>query len=695
MKNIYEDGREFSMENENAHSFPAREEERRQHRSAEEKREKRNERLERAATRRADKESQQAQNSSVSSAYTPMYSSYPGDPVSMAAPYNVQQSYGQPPQITPPAINNVGSPYPPVYAAYIPVPGYVPYPPQGYMPYGQAFPVQQNYAPYGQPPQASQPPVDTSGMKIVYQSPDFYNNNAGGSPRIPVIVPGTASETKQPAQPVQPQAQAQPQPQTQRTGYTVDSVSEKSGSIPRRKPHSDEKDSSFRIETPPYSGGRAFEDEMKKTGRYAYTPRSGFSVSSVSSDELFESLSDKNYEELTIADKTGDSEAHTSLRKRKGRSEKAPQTGKQKENSENKIKPVNLIPDDFDDEEDEKPVKKAPKEKKETSAAEKTRITVLIISLAVALGSLVYLGYEFKLRLDNKKLEQEFSASAQINEVETTKKKKNNKTTTNPVEETTLSEEENFAKLRAEHPEIMYPVGLQAKYAPYYTENQDFVGYISINGLGISLPVVQADNDEEYLKKNFYGQSTKYGCPFAIHMNNIDLMDKNTVIYGHYMHDGSIFAPLHEYKSIDGYKSAPVITFNTLYKDYKWKIFAVIITNTYAKDDNDYFFRYYFTNLSSDENFKDYLDALKARTLYTTGVDVLPTDKLLTLSTCTYEFSDARLVVVARMVRPGESAEVDTSLASVNGNPRYPQAYYDKKNKKNPFDTTYNWYPEN
>ena len=79
------------------------------------------------------------------------------------------------------------------------------------------------------------------------------------------------------------------------------------------------------------------------------------------------------------------------------------------------------------------------------------------------------------------------------------------------------------------------------------------------------------------------------------------------------------------------------------------------------------------------------------RSLYDTGVDVLPSDKILTLSTCSHEFEDARFVVVARLVRQGESEEVDVSRASVNSNPRYPQAYYDKKKQKNPYVNASQW----
>ncbi len=224
--------------------------------------------------------------------------------------------------------------------------------------------------------------------------------------------------------------------------------------------------------------------------------------------------------------------------------------------------------------------------------------------------------------------------------------------------------------------------------------NNDFVGYLEAKGVNLSLPVVQTNNDDTYLEKNFYGQSTKYGCPFVTFRNNIEPLDLNTIIFGHHMNDKTIFGALDHYKSIDGFKSAPVITFNTLYKNYKWKVIAAFITNAEEKDDNGYIFQYYFTNLSSQERYSAYLNELAQRSLYDTGVDVLPTDKLLTLSTCSHEFEDARFVVVARLVRPGESAAVDTSKATENPNPRYPQAYYTAKNLTNPYYDAARWYVE-
>ena len=152
-----------------------------------------------------------------------------------------------------------------------------------------------------------------------------------------------------------------------------------------------------------------------------------------------------------------------------------------------------------------------------------------------------------------------------------------------------------------------------------------------------------------------------------------------------------MFGTLAEYKTIEGFKKAPVISFNTLSEDYDWKIIAAFITNAYPEEDNGYVFKYYFTNLSTVERYSSFLSELSQRSVYDTGVDVLPTDKILTLSTCSHEFNEARFVVVARLVRKGESTDVDVSKASVNENPRYPQAYYDKKNKTNPYADAYRW----
>ena len=243
-----------------------------------------------------------------------------------------------------------------------------------------------------------------------------------------------------------------------------------------------------------------------------------------------------------------------------------------------------------------------------------------------------------------------------------------------------------------EYPGVDFPVGMMEKYAALYARNPDFVGWLSIDAFDISLPVVQAADNEKYLKTDFDGKRSKYGSLFVNATNNMETLDMNTTIFGHNMKDMSMLSRVINYTSASGYKQAPVIQFNTLYGDFKWKVFAVFITNGEESGDGGYMFNYMFANLSNEAVMESYLGEIKQRALYYPEVDIALDDKILTLSTCTYEFDNARLVVLARMVRPGESSAV-TGKAFINENPRYPQAYYDKRKLNNPYAGATKWYP--
>lgn len=251
-----------------------------------------------------------------------------------------------------------------------------------------------------------------------------------------------------------------------------------------------------------------------------------------------------------------------------------------------------------------------------------------------------------------------------------------------------------WANARDKYPDVDFPTGMQLKFVELFVTNKDFSGWLSIPGTEVELPVVQGADNTEYLKKSFYGEKSKYGCCFLDSSNRIDELDRNTVIYGHNMKsDNMMLGPLEDYKTIDGFKAAPLISFSTLYKDTKWKIYAVFISNGAESGDDGYLFNYIFRNLSSDDAFGSYINQIDQRKLYTTGVDILPDDKILTVSTCIYDFKDARLAVVARMVREGESEEVDLSKIAPIKSPRYPQAWYSAKGQPNPYKNAENWFP--
>jgi len=245
------------------------------------------------------------------------------------------------------------------------------------------------------------------------------------------------------------------------------------------------------------------------------------------------------------------------------------------------------------------------------------------------------------------------------------------------------------------YPNINFPSGMQAKFADLYAMNQDLIGWIRIPGLGIDYPVVQAQDDNYYLKRDFRKQASAYGTVFLSSKNQYkEDLDLNTVIYGHAMRrDKQMFSRLHDYKDSSTFVQNPIIEFNTLFANYKFKVYCVFLTNGSSAQDNGYIFDYTFPNLASVESFAGFVAEANQRKLYSTGTDILPTDKIICLSTCSYEFDNARFVVVGRMLRAGESEEIDSSKVEANKNPRYPQAWYDSNKKTNPYASYSHWKP--
>jgi len=237
-----------------------------------------------------------------------------------------------------------------------------------------------------------------------------------------------------------------------------------------------------------------------------------------------------------------------------------------------------------------------------------------------------------------------------------------------------------------------------AVYQEYYNRNQDFVGWIKIEGTDIDYPVVQADDNEYYLNHNFDRERESRGTIFMDYLSDPNLGYMNTVIHGHNWLDDTVFSELPQYSDIEYYREHPIIEYNTRTEMHKWKIFAVFITTASADEDNGYVFNYVYPDMGG-LNYDGYMAEVNKRTLYYTDVDVNANDKILTLSTCTREVdtrsyrADCRIVILARMVRDGESETVNTAAAYENPNPKYPQIWYDLKGRENPYKNEEFWYP--
>ena len=216
---------------------------------------------------------------------------------------------------------------------------------------------------------------------------------------------------------------------------------------------------------------------------------------------------------------------------------------------------------------------------------------------------------------------------------------------------------------------------ISEKYQKIKEKYPDFCGRIIAPELEMDFPVVQCNNNSYYLKHTIDGRVDKHGTLFADFRNNMTELDDNTVIYGHNMKDCTQFGMLNVYKSVEKYRLCPVITFNTLYHDCRWKVFAAFLINTKPGDDGGRVFEYTKTNFSSEKEFEEFYKEVTERSYIITDVDVKYGDKILTMSTCSTLFENSRLAVMARLVREGESEDVDTSSARSNPDVKMPSGF--------------------
>lgn len=204
------------------------------------------------------------------------------------------------------------------------------------------------------------------------------------------------------------------------------------------------------------------------------------------------------------------------------------------------------------------------------------------------------------------------------------------------------------------------------------SKNPNTVGYLTMSGVDVYEPILQAEDNSYYLTHAFDGTENKAGAVFLDYRAEIsaDRQSDMLVLYGHNQRDGTMFGNLKHYKrDVDFYKRNPFITFETEYGSQKYVIFGFFVTNTLAKhDSNGEVFHYHdYPELYSEEVYSWYMGQVAERNEIISPIDVTYGDKFLVLSTCSNEYSGSRFVVMARKLRPGESvSEIDVSDTQLN-----------------------------
>lgn len=168
--------------------------------------------------------------------------------------------------------------------------------------------------------------------------------------------------------------------------------------------------------------------------------------------------------------------------------------------------------------------------------------------------------------------------------------------------------------------------------------NNDYMFWINVSGTNIDYPVVQGNDNDFYLNRGFDKEYLGSGSIFLDYRNNFE-DDFNSVIYGHHMRNKTMFGELMKFKEEEFFENNKDITITTKDRTYNYEIFAIGVF--------DANFGYNEVSFSDKNEFSNFLNEIMSNSTYKRDI-VSSNDKIITLSTCSYEYDDARTVVFAK-----------------------------------------------
>lgn len=174
-------------------------------------------------------------------------------------------------------------------------------------------------------------------------------------------------------------------------------------------------------------------------------------------------------------------------------------------------------------------------------------------------------------------------------------------------------------------------------------KNGDTVAFLRVKGTDIEYVVVKGEDNNYYLSHNFDGKPNRAGWIFADYRNKLDGSDKNIVVYGHNMKDGSMFATMKnvlepKWQDEEGNR---YIDFVTEIEKSTYQVFSV-----YQIETEDY---YNMTEFLNNISYEKFLDKLKSRSNKDFNVQITSRDRVLTLSTCANNANN-RIVLHAKKI---------------------------------------------
>ncbi len=173
--------------------------------------------------------------------------------------------------------------------------------------------------------------------------------------------------------------------------------------------------------------------------------------------------------------------------------------------------------------------------------------------------------------------------------------------------------------------------------------NRDVKGWLQVKGTNINYPFVQTKNNEYYLTRSFDKSYNDAGWVFMDYRNNIDNLNKNTILYAHGRIDTTMFGSLKNIVKSNWYGNSDnyIIKLSTEKENTLWQVFSVY----HIKTTNDYI----QVDFSGDKEYQTFLNKLKDRSVYKFNTILNGNDKILTLSTC-YNKTE-KVVMHAKLIK--------------------------------------------
>ena len=188
------------------------------------------------------------------------------------------------------------------------------------------------------------------------------------------------------------------------------------------------------------------------------------------------------------------------------------------------------------------------------------------------------------------------------------------------------------------------PVGeqapIQVDFETLRSQNPDIIGWIYSPDTPINYPIAQSDDNDYYLRRLTDGTRNTAGTIFVDFRNAPDFSDRNTLVYGHNMKNDTMFGTLSEYGRQSYYEAHRELWLLTPEQTFRLEPIAGFVTR--ADSDS-------YTLFETREALRDYLETAVEQSVFESDLDPELVERIVTLSTCTYQGVDKRFILVCAL----------------------------------------------